>query len=94
MHTDCCCSCVSPFCRFLLLFVIVCRMAKFAADSLNLIPVLSFSSFKRDTLFMYHLAVLLCCIYGLDLPASSVITGMRGAKANVNTPRRSPLVII
>ena len=32
--------------KLLLLFVIVCRMAKFVAGSLNLIPVLSFSSFN------------------------------------------------
>ena len=32
----------------LLLFVIVCRIAKFVAGSLNLIPVFSFPSFKRD----------------------------------------------
>ena len=35
-------------CCFLLLFVIVCRMANFVADSLNLIPVSSFSSFQHD----------------------------------------------
>ena len=40
LQQQCCC--------FLLLFVIVCRMAKFVAGSLNLIPVFSFSSFKRD----------------------------------------------
>ena len=39
-------------CRsFLLLFVIVCRMAKIVAGSLNLIPAFSFSAFKRDCFF-------------------------------------------
>ena len=33
----------------------VCRMAIFVARSLNLIPVLSFSSFKRDLLSMVPL---------------------------------------
>ena len=57
-------------------------------DSLNLIPVFS-SSFKH-MFFMYPLAVL-CRFYGLDLPTSSVIAGMRGAKAGVSPPWRSPL---
>ena len=35
-------------CCFLLPFVMVCRMSKFGAGSLNLIPVFSFSSFKSD----------------------------------------------
>ena len=43
-------------------------MATFSADSLNLIPVFSFSSFKRDLFFMYPLAVLRR-IYGLDFPS-------------------------
>ena len=81
MHTGCCC--------FLLLFVIVCRMTKFLTGSLNLIPVFSFSSFKRDLFLMCPLAVLRR-IYGLDLLTSSVITGMRRAKAGVSPPRRSP----
>ena len=47
MHKECCC--------FLLLFVIVCRMAKFVAGSLNLMPVFSFSSSKSDFLLMVPL---------------------------------------
>ena len=80
-------------CCFLLLFVIMCRMAKFVAGPLNLMPVYSFSSFKRDLLLMYPLAVL-CRFYGLDLPTSSVLMDMRGAKAGVSPPRRSPPCII
>ena len=49
LQQQCCC--------FLILYVIVCRIAKFVAGSLNLIPVLFFSSFKRDLFLMYPLAV-------------------------------------
>ena len=57
------------------------------AGSLNLIRFVSLHSNP----FMYPLAVLqLCRIYGLDLPTSSVIAGMRGAKAVVSPPRRGP----
>ena len=73
-------------CCFLLLFVIVCWIAKFGAGSLNLIPVFSFSSFKRDLFLMYTLAVL-CRIHGLDFPTSSAIAGMRGVNAGVSPPR-------
>ena len=65
-------------------------MANFVAGSLNVTPVFYFSSFKRDFFLMYPLAVLLCRIDGLDLPASWVIMGMRRAKAGVSTRRRSP----
>ena len=55
--------------------------------SLNLIPLLYFSSFKHDlflcTPWQYYR------IHGLDLRKSSVTTGMRGAKAGVSPPRRS-----
>ena len=65
----CCCSVCVPIlllqlqqqcCCFLLRFVIVCRMAKIVAGPLNLLPMLSFSSFKRDLFLMYEypLAVL------------------------------------
>ena len=53
--------------------VIVCRMGKFDAGSLNLTPVYSFSSLKRNLFLMYPLAVL-CRIYGIDLLTSSVIS--------------------
>ena len=45
------------FCCLLPLFVIVCRMAKFGAGSLNH-PSVSFSSFKRDFFLTCPLAVL------------------------------------
>ena len=80
LQLQCCC--------LLLPFVIVCQMANFVAGSFILIPVFSFSSFKRIFNLMYPLAVL-CRSYGLDLPTSLVITDMRGAKANVIPPRRS-----
>ena len=56
-------------CRFRLLFVIVRRMAKFVAGSLDLIPVFSFSSFKRD-LFIVCTPWQYYRICGLDLPTS------------------------
>ena len=83
-HVKCCC--------FPLLFAIVCRMAKFGAGPLNLILAPYSSSFKRELLLMHPLAVLYH-ICGLDLPTSSVITGMRGANAGVSPPRRSPLCV-
>ena len=84
--------CVLLYSCFLLLFVVVYRMAIFFGGSLKLIAVFSLSSFKRDEFlcfFMYPSAVL-CRIYGLDWPTSSVIAGMRGAKAGVGPPRRIP----
>ena len=78
--------CVLLYSCFLLLFVVVYRMAIFFGGSLKLIAVFSLSSFKRDEFlcfFMYPSAVL-CRIYGLDWPTSSVIAGMRGAKAGVS----------
>ena len=44
LQEQCCC--------FPLLFVTVCRIAKFVAGPLNLTPVFSFSSFKRDFFLM------------------------------------------
>ena len=81
-------------CGFLLLFVVLCRMVKFWFWFVeSIIPVLYFSSFERGLFFMYPLAVL-CRIYGLDWPTSSVFTGMRGAKAGVSPPRRDPSCIL
>ena len=79
-------------CCLLQLFVIMCRMPKIVAGPLNLIPVFSFSSFKRD-LFLMHPFAVLRRIYGLDLPTSLATTGMRGAKAGVIPLRRSPYCI-
>ena len=47
-----------------------------------------------DFFLMYPLAVRLCRIYGLDLPTSLVITGMREANAGVSPSRQSPPCII
>ena len=74
----------------LLLLVIVCRVTLFVpvVYLLHLIPVFSFSSFKHDLFFMYPLAVLLSHVQPRftynTYHTSSVITGMRGAKAGVN----------
>ena len=58
------------------------------AGSINLIPLFSSSSVKQ---------VLFMCAhrhygqnYGLNLHTSSAITGMRGAEAGVDPPRKSP----
>ena len=58
LQQQCCC--------FLLMFVIVCRMVKFVAGSLNMIPVFYFSSFKRDLCLMVHPLAVLCRIYCLQ----------------------------
>ena len=58
-------------------------VSKFVAGSLHLIPAFSFSSFKRDLFLMYRLAVL-CRMYGLSLPTSSVLTSMRGYLSTIN----------
>ena len=73
----------------LLVFVKVCRMAKFVAGSLHLIPVLFFSVYL-NTIYFKRARWQYCRIYGLDFPTSSVITGTRGAKARVSPPWRSP----
>ena len=64
------------------------------AGSLNLIPVLSFSSFKRDSVLMVPLGSTAFVAYSASicLRTLSVITGKRGAKAGVSPARRSPLV--
>ena len=103
LHTECCC-CRCCCCGvailllqqqcwcFLLLFVIVCRMAKFVADLLNLIPVFSFSSFKRDLFLLYPLAVL-----SRLRPRFAYILGNYGherSQGGVSPPRRSPPCIL
>ena len=96
-HTKCCCHCccsvyaILPLLQqrcCLLLFVIVCRMVKFVAGSLNLIPAFSLIIQTRD-IFLIPLGSVVA-FTGLDLPTYLVITGMRGAKAGVSPPRRSP----
>ena len=62
LQQQCCC--------FLLLLVIVCRIAKFGAGSLNLIPVFSFSSFKRDFIF--------------DVPLGSTVSHLRSRFAYIH----------
>ena len=86
-----CCWCIQHCWCFLLLFVIVCGTAKFVAGLMNLIPVIFPSSSKRDYLWCTPWQNLLCRIYGLDLPVSSVITSMRGAKAVFSLTRWSPV---
>ena len=78
LQQQCCC--------FLTLFVIMCRMLKYGAGAINLIPVFCSPSFKRDLLLTHPLAVL-CRIYGLYLPTTSVIAGVR---KGVSPPRPIP----
>ena len=99
----CCCSCVllyyccscSSCCCMLLMFVIVCRMTKIRAVVYCIWSSVFFIqtslAFDVRTPWQY------CRICSLDLPitgaryrVSSVITGMRAAKACVSPPRRSP----
>ena len=96
-HTKCCCHCccsvyaILPLLQqrcCLLLFVIVCRMVKFVAGSLNLIPAFPLIIQTRD-IFLVPLGSVVA-FTGLDLPTYLVITGMRGAKAGVSPPRRIP----
>ena len=95
MHTECCCR--RCFCSVCCYTAVVAAAVRHRVPDgpfrcwLNLVPVYSFSlfSFKRDLFSMYPLAIL-CRIYGRDLPTSSVITGMRGAKAGVRPPWQSP----
>ena len=77
----------------LLLFVTACRMATIVAGSSNLIHLLfSFSSFSNTMYFkcIYPSAVLSHLRPRFAYTASSVITGMRGAKEGVSPLRRSP----
>ena len=74
----------------LLLLVIVCRMAKNVAGLLNLIPSSVFFLFKHG-LYNVRTPVLSLLPPRFAYTAtSSVITGMRGAKAGVSPPRRIP----
>ena len=65
---------------------------------LHLIPVFYFSSSKHELFLMYPLTVLSACTASIYLSykyyTSSLITGMRGAKAGVGPPRRSPPCIL
>ena len=61
---------------------------KNVAGSLNLIPV--FFSLHSNAIYFLYTPWQYCCIYGLDLPPSSVITGMRGAKTSIS---EGPLVL-
>ena len=51
-------------------------------------PSVCFLFIRTRTPWQYY-----CRFYGLDLPTSSAIASMRGAKAGVSPPRRSPACI-
>ena len=86
----CCCCCSCCCCCLLLLFLIVWRTAKFVAGSLHLIPVFYFSRFKRYLFLMCTLAVMSHLRPRFAYNTSSIIAGVRGTKAGVSMPRRSP----
>ena len=82
----------------LLLFVIVCRMAKMVAGSLNLTASSVIFLFMQ-TRFIFNVCRLplgstVVFAASISYTASSVITGIRGAKAGVIPPRRRPPCII
>ena len=102
IHTECCCCCCCCSVCCYTAFVAAAAVLLIPAAVRHCVPdgqiwcwfiesdpVFSFSSFKRDCFSMYPLAVLSCRIYGLDLRKSSVIAGMREAKAGVSPLRRS-----
>ena len=61
---------------------------------LNLILLIVFLCLHSSTKYFGCTPWQCCRIYALDLPTSSVVTGMRGAKAGVSPPREAPLVSI
>ena len=76
IHTECCCRCCCCsvpvlLLQQLLLFDVVCRMAKIVAGSLNLIPSSVFFPLIQ-TRFIFHVCTSTpwqyCRIYGLYLP--------------------------
>ena len=85
----CCCCCSSCCCSSS-----CAGWQKNVAGSLNLIPSNGFfSSFKHDFFLMYvPLGSTVAFRPRFANTASSVITVMRGAKAGVSPPRRSPLL--
>ena len=72
-------------CCFLLVFI-VCRMTKFDAGPMNLIPVFYFSLFQARLIFNVPLVS--------TVPFMASVTGMRGAMTGVIPPRRSLPVCI
>ena len=98
MHSECCCRCCCG-CSVaillslpqLLLFVIVCRMAKLVASSLNLIPIGSLDSNTTYlTRYPFRSGTVSHLRPRFAYTSSSVFTGMRGAKAGISPPQRSP----
>ena len=78
---------VLPFFFKLICTLLLSRMAEFVGGSL--ITVFSVA-LHSNTIHFLCTPWQFWRILGLDLPTSSVITSMRGAKAGVSPPRRSP----
>ena len=102
MHAECCCRrcccslCVVAATAVLLLPVVRNRVpdAQICCWFIESDPSVFFLFIQTRFILMYPLAVLLCRIYGLDLPTSSVILGMSRAKAGVSPPRRVLLLLV
>ena len=99
----CCCLLLLLLCSVLLYWCCCCCHRApdgqiCCCGSLHLIPVFSFFSFKHDIFSMYPLAVLSHLQQRFftysTYHTSSVIAGMRGAKAGVSPPRRRPPCIL
>ena len=98
MHTECCCrccsvcSCTDVAAATVLLLPAAIRHrvpdGQICCWFIDSDPSVFFIFNQTRFILMHPLAVPYR-IDGLDLPTSSVITGMRGAKAGVSPPRRS-----
>ena len=103
MYTECSCS-VCCYCCCGSYFIATAACCYFPPSSAgwqkmllcNLIPVRYFSSFKHDCFFYVPLGSTVAFTTSIcpHYYTSSVIAGMRGAKAGVRRPRRSPPCII
>ena len=80
----------SCYCCLLLLSVIVCRMVRFVAGSLNLTP--DFSVFFLSIRFFFFCTPWYCRIYGLELPPSSVTTAFAEPRRASARRGEGPLV--
>ena len=66
----------------------------FCASSLDFIQCTSVFFCRPKQVFLLQYLAVLCGIFGLYFPTSFAITGMRGAKEGVSSPRRGRVCII
>ena len=86
MNTECCCCCC---CVLLCCFCCSAGWPNLFPWFIESDPSILFLFHSRTIFFLMYPLAVLCRLYSLDLPTSSVITGMRGAKAGVSPPRQS-----